>query len=178
MKANLSIHTIRLHDRYSQHKLYQLSVIPYLETNRFRPRLLDIQQTHPIPYRAKVLGRALLEARTDSNRYWMLLSGNAEVAFPPSATTIAAATNLPTPATAAAISTANIATVAASVMSALTAAATSRLPVATSETTAATSAATPSTACDSDAFAPTVVVVAAAATVASPSAGQKRKAGP
>jgi hypothetical protein len=30
------------------------------------------------------LGRALLSARTDANWFWMLLSGNAEVAFPSS----------------------------------------------------------------------------------------------
>jgi hypothetical protein len=82
MKVNMSIHTIRLHYRYIEHELFQGSVIPYLDTNRFRPHLLAIQQTRPIPYRAKVLGRALLSARTDANRFWMLLSGNSEVAFP------------------------------------------------------------------------------------------------
>jgi hypothetical protein len=29
-------------------------------------------------YRVKVLGRALLAVRTDPNRFWMLLSGNAD----------------------------------------------------------------------------------------------------
>jgi hypothetical protein len=82
VKVNMSIHTIRLHDRYSNHALFQDSVIPYLETNRLRPRLLAIQRTRPIPYRAKVLGRALMSAHTDPNRFWMLLLGNAEVAFP------------------------------------------------------------------------------------------------
>jgi hypothetical protein len=82
MKVNMSIHTIRLNDCLSQHELFLGSVIPYLERNRLRPRLLAIQQTRPILYRAKVLGRALLAVRKDSNRFWMLLSGNAEVAFP------------------------------------------------------------------------------------------------
>jgi hypothetical protein len=82
MKMNTTIHTMHLDPYYSHHELYRGSVIPYLETNRFRPRLLAIQQTRPIPYRAKVLGRALLSARTDPNRFWMLLSGNAEVVFP------------------------------------------------------------------------------------------------
>jgi hypothetical protein len=107
MKVNMSIHTIHLHDRYSEHDLFRRSVIPYLETNRFRPRLLAIQQTRPIPYRAKVLGRALLSARTDANCFWMLLSGNAEVAFP----STTAAGNLTTPATFAA--TGNVAPVVA-----------------------------------------------------------------
>jgi hypothetical protein len=137
-----------------------------------RPRLLAIQKTRPIPYRAKVLGRALVAARTDSNSFWMLLSGNAEVASP-SAT---AAANLPTPATVAATGTptANVADVAASVMSALTTTATASLPAAA---TAATSAATHSTASASDALAPTAAA-ASAANVATPSADQKRKASP
>jgi hypothetical protein len=107
LKVNMSIHTIHLHSCYNKHELFRESVIPYLETNRFRPRLLATQRTSPIPYRAKVLGRALLSARTDANRFWMLLSGNAEVAFPSTTATIAAAANLPdTPTTAAATSTA------------------------------------------------------------------------
>jgi hypothetical protein len=82
VKVNVLIHTVHLDSRYRQHELFRESVIPYLETNRFRPRLLAIQRTRPITYRAKVLGRALLAARTDANRFWMLLSGNAKVAFP------------------------------------------------------------------------------------------------
>jgi hypothetical protein len=66
-------------------------LIPYLETNRFRPHLLAIQKTRPIPYRAKVLGQALLAVRTDPNRVWMLLSGNPEVVLP-SGTSVEAAT--------------------------------------------------------------------------------------
>jgi hypothetical protein len=93
MKVNMSIHTIRLHDYHSKHELFQGLVIPYLDTNRFRPRVRAIQKTLPIAYRAKVPGQALLAARTDSNQFWMILSGNAEVAFP-STTTPAA--NLPT----------------------------------------------------------------------------------
>jgi hypothetical protein len=81
MKVNMSIHTIHLNARLSHHELLRESVIPYLATNRFRPRLLAVQQTRPIAYHAKVLGRALLAVRTDPNRFWMLLSGNAEVAF-------------------------------------------------------------------------------------------------
>jgi hypothetical protein len=105
LKVNMSIHTIHLHDQFSEHELFRESVIPYLETNRFRPRLLAIQETRPIACRAKVMGRALLSACTDVNSFWMLLSGNAEVAFP------SAAASLPTPATVAA--TENVAPVVA-----------------------------------------------------------------
>jgi hypothetical protein len=117
MKMNTSIHTIHLRDCYCQHELFRESVIPYLVTNRLRPRLLAIQKTRPIPYRVKVLGRALLAARNDANSFWMLLAGNAEVASPWRTTTIAAAAILPTPApaTAVATSTANVTAVTASV---------------------------------------------------------------
>jgi hypothetical protein len=101
LKVNTVIHTIHLHSRYSEHELFRALVTPYLETNRLRPRLLAIQKTLPIAYRAKVLGRALLAVRTDPNRFWMLLSGNAEVAFPSTTTTATTtpAANLPAPAT-------------------------------------------------------------------------------
>jgi hypothetical protein len=87
LKVNMLIQAIDLDAHYQNHELYQESVEPYLDTNRFRPRLLAIQQTRPIAYRAKVLERELLAVRTDPNRFWMLLSGNAEVAFPSSTAT-------------------------------------------------------------------------------------------
>jgi hypothetical protein len=175
LETNVSIHTIYLHSRLCRHELFRESVIPFLETNRFRPRLLAIQRIRPIMYRAKVLGRALLSARTDANRLWMPLSGNAEVVFPSTTATIAAVGNLTTAATAAVTST-STANVAAT---ALPTSATDSLLTPAAKT-AAISAASPST--YSDAFAPTVV--AAAATAAgnvagpSPSTGQKRKARP
>jgi hypothetical protein len=98
LKVNTSIHTISLDSRCSGHKRFRRLVIPYLETNRLRPRVRAIQQTRPITYRAKVLGRALMSARTDANRFWMLLSGNAEVAFPSATATATLAANTPTPA--------------------------------------------------------------------------------
>jgi hypothetical protein len=48
LKVNMSIHTTRLNDSLSHHVLFRESVIPYLETNRLRPRLLAIQKTRPI----------------------------------------------------------------------------------------------------------------------------------
>jgi hypothetical protein len=81
MQENTSIQSLTVDSQCSRHEIYRKSVIPCLERNRFRPRLLAIQKTRPIAYRAKLLGQALLAARTDANRFWMLLSGNAEVAF-------------------------------------------------------------------------------------------------
>jgi hypothetical protein len=87
-------------------------------------------------------------------------------------TTIAAAANIPTPATATAMSTANVTAVAASMVCALTTASTASLPAA-----AAMHAKIPSIASASDGFASTHDVAAAnAANVATPSAGQKRRA--
>jgi hypothetical protein len=125
------------------------SIVPYLETNWFRPRVRAIHKTRPIPNRAKVLGQVFLAVRTDANSFWMLLSGNAEVAYLSSTTTIAAAANLSdTPATAAAISTVNIVAVATSVMATLTTTATSILSTGDTAATTATNAATPSAASD------------------------------
>jgi hypothetical protein len=45
MKMNMSIHTIHLHLRYSDHA--RESVIPYLETNRLRSRVRAIQKNTP-----------------------------------------------------------------------------------------------------------------------------------
>jgi hypothetical protein len=158
-----------LHPRYSQHELFRQSVIPYLQTNQFRPDLLAIQKTRPITYRAKVLRRALLAVRADTNKLWMLLSENAEVAFPSTTAT----TSLPTPATTAA--TVNAAAVAASLMPALTTPATGNLPIASAA--APTSAATPSAASSSDDFT-CIATIAAAVNGATPSSSQKRKERP
>jgi hypothetical protein len=130
MKMNMSIHTIHLHGHYLDHEFFRGSVIPYLETNRLRPRVRAIQKTRPIPYRAAVLGRALLAARSDANTFWMLLSGNAEVVSPSRTTTIAAAASFPTSTTAAAITSIAAGTAAASFMSTLPNSATASLPTA------------------------------------------------
>jgi hypothetical protein len=168
MKENRSMHTIHVSDVCSKHEIYRKSVIPYLETNRLRSRLLAIQKTRPIAYRVKLLGRGLLAVRTDPNRLWILLLGNSEVVFPSTTAKTTPTANLPTPATATAISTANVAAVAASVMPTLTTTATGSLPA-----TATTSATTPFAASASDPSAS-----AGAASVAASSTGQKRKSRP
>jgi hypothetical protein len=81
LKANISIHTMHWDFRYSEHEIFQGTIVPYLETNRLRPRVRAIQKARPISYRTKVLSRALLAVRSDPNRFWMLLSENAEVLF-------------------------------------------------------------------------------------------------
>jgi hypothetical protein len=170
MKMNMSIHTIHLHYLYSQHELFWGSIIPYLETNRLRPRVRAIQKTRPIPYRAGVLGRALLAVRSRPNSFWMLLTGNAEVIFPSRTTTIAAAASLPTSATATAAAITSIAagTADASFMSTLPNSATASLPTAAAPLAIRTTAhSTPGS--DSAAAAPND---------ATPPTDQKRKARP
>jgi hypothetical protein len=57
VKVNTSLHTLRLDSCYREDAIFRESVIPYLQTNRFRLHVRAIQKTRPIPYRAKVLGR-------------------------------------------------------------------------------------------------------------------------
>jgi hypothetical protein len=108
LKVSMTIHTIRLHHYYNQHELFRGSVVPYLEMNRLRPRVLAIQRTRPIAYRAKILGRALLASRTSANSFWILLSGNSEVIFPSATATTMPAANLPSPGPVAAIATVTV----------------------------------------------------------------------
>jgi hypothetical protein len=108
--------------RHVESTIFRRSPGPSVYTSthllRIRPlqhratRWVSIQKTRPITYRAKVLGRALLAARTDINSFWMLLSVNAEVAFP------STTENLPTPAAAATLDAATA--VVASVVSTFT----------------------------------------------------------
>jgi hypothetical protein len=96
LKVNTSIQTILWDSRYSEKKIFFGTFIPHLETNWLRPRLLAIQKMRPIEYRAKILGRALLAVRTDPNHFWMLLSGNPEVALSSSTGTCTTSRNLST----------------------------------------------------------------------------------
>jgi hypothetical protein len=81
LKVNTSILTIHLDGHYFEHELFQRLVIPYLDSNRLRPRVHAIQNTRPIAYRAKVLGRALLAMRTDPNSFWMIYQGMLKLPF-------------------------------------------------------------------------------------------------
>jgi hypothetical protein len=170
MKMNMSIHTIHLHYLYLNHEYFLGSVIPYLATNRLRPRIRAIQTTRPIPYREGVLGRALPAARSDANSLWMLLSGNAEVAFPPRTTEIEVAERLPTSTTAAVIPNvaADVTASATSAKLALTNSATASIPTATTPTATGT----PSNASTSDS------AFATAPSDATPSTDHKLKARP
>jgi hypothetical protein len=47
LKVNVSVHTICLHDHYSEHEFFRGSIIPYLETNRLWLRVRAIQKNSP-----------------------------------------------------------------------------------------------------------------------------------
>jgi hypothetical protein len=66
------------HERDAQ--IYEEMILPYLETNLYRPRVLRIKKAD-IALRKALLGRALQteSVRNKSNLLWMLLSGNQDV---------------------------------------------------------------------------------------------------
>jgi hypothetical protein len=80
MRHNTILHTIALPEDERDEQIYTESILPYLETNRYRPRILTIKKTD-IQIRRPLLGRALQteSVRHDSNLLWMFLSGNADV---------------------------------------------------------------------------------------------------
>jgi hypothetical protein len=128
MKVNMSIHTIHLDSLASTCRYTQYIWIPLLTgntsfTERRSSRISSgsgysrmpsrkLAQLHTVP-------RALLAVRSNRNRFWMLLSGNAEIAFPSKTTTIAIAANLP-PAPATVGASANAATVVAKAVATVT----------------------------------------------------------
>jgi hypothetical protein len=66
LKVNTTIHTIRVESCCSEHDIYRESVIPYLEMNQFQPRLLAIQKTRPITYRAKTSAASMMATLTST----------------------------------------------------------------------------------------------------------------
>jgi hypothetical protein len=80
VQHNTVLHTINLSEYERDEKIYTELILPYLETNRYRPRVLAIKKAD-IQIRRPLLGRALQtkSVRNDSNILWMFLSGNADV---------------------------------------------------------------------------------------------------
>jgi hypothetical protein len=80
MKRNTSLHTIRLCADERDQQIYAEMILPYLETNRYRPRVLAITKA-AIPLRRPLLGLALQtrSVRNTSNFVWMFLSANLDI---------------------------------------------------------------------------------------------------
>jgi hypothetical protein len=80
MKENRVLLTIRLSEDERDDQIYAESILPRLETNIYRPRVLRIKKAN-IALRRALLGRALQteSVRNESNLLWMFLSENQDV---------------------------------------------------------------------------------------------------
>jgi hypothetical protein len=78
VQRNIVLHTIKLSEGERDEQIYTGSILPYLETNLYRPRVLAVKQTTERPFREKVLGRALYCVKSNPNLVWMFLSENVD----------------------------------------------------------------------------------------------------
>jgi hypothetical protein len=79
MEQNTILQTIHLSEGLRNYQqIYTQAILPYLETNLHRPRVLAVKKTTERPFREKVLGRALYCVSSDPNLVWMFLSENVD----------------------------------------------------------------------------------------------------
>jgi hypothetical protein len=80
MHHNIVLHTIARSAEHYDHQMYADMILPCLETNRYRPRVLAITQAD-IRLRRPLLGRALQteSIRNKPNLLWMFLSDNLDI---------------------------------------------------------------------------------------------------
>jgi hypothetical protein len=78
MQTNTVLQTIHFSIYERDDEIYSQVILPRLETNRFRPRVLAVKKTVDRPFREKVLGRALHCVRSNPNLVWMFLSQNVD----------------------------------------------------------------------------------------------------
>jgi hypothetical protein len=78
VKQNTVLQTIHLSADERDEKIYTEKIHPYLETNRYIPRVLAVKKTFERPLREKVLGRVLYCVRSNPNLVWMFLSENVD----------------------------------------------------------------------------------------------------
>jgi hypothetical protein len=80
IKHNTILNTIELSDGHYDTQVYAEMIQPFLETNKYRPRVHAIKKAD-IPLRRPLLGLALQtdSVRNDANILWMFLSGNPDV---------------------------------------------------------------------------------------------------
>jgi hypothetical protein len=72
-------HTIKLSEDERDDEIYTEDILPYLETNLYRPRVVVVKKTIARPFPEKVLGRALHCVKSNPNLVWMFLSENVDV---------------------------------------------------------------------------------------------------
>jgi hypothetical protein len=114
LKVNMSIHTMPLADDYREHELFQGSVIPYLETNRLRPRVRAIQKNLPdcVPCQGDGTSCSCCSYRCKQLLDAFIRESGSCAFSSTTATTTPAGANLPAPATAAVTSIAGAAVAA------------------------------------------------------------------
>jgi hypothetical protein len=80
MQENTILNTLELSESVSDQQIYTEEILPYLETNRYRPRVLAIKKAD-LSLRRSLLGLALQteSVRKDSNLLWIFLSENADI---------------------------------------------------------------------------------------------------
>jgi hypothetical protein len=80
VEENRVLHTIHLYEDERDEHIYVGSILPILETNLYRPRVLGIKKVD-IALRRPLLGLALQteSVRNKPNLIWMFLSGNQDV---------------------------------------------------------------------------------------------------
>jgi hypothetical protein len=79
LQTNTILHTIRLFPGEYDERIYTESIEPRLETNMYRSRVLAVKkEADDMPFRQKVLGRALDCVKSNPNLVWMFLSGNVD----------------------------------------------------------------------------------------------------
>jgi hypothetical protein len=78
MQENIILHTIALSGNERDDKIFTEEVLPHLETNQYRPRVLGVKETTERHFREQVLGRALACVRFNPNLVWMFLSENVD----------------------------------------------------------------------------------------------------
>jgi hypothetical protein len=78
VKHNTVLQTIHLRETERDEQIYAELILPHLETNRYRPRVLAVKKTTERPYHEKVLGRALHCVRSNPTLVWMFLSQNVD----------------------------------------------------------------------------------------------------
>jgi hypothetical protein len=78
VQHNTVLHTIQLSEDERDEEIYTEEILPRLETNLYRPRVLAVKKTKEITFREKVLGRALFSVNSSPNLVWMFLSENVD----------------------------------------------------------------------------------------------------
>jgi hypothetical protein len=90
LQINKVLHTIGFSKDGMDDRIYKGCIRPRLQANLYRPRVRAIKRVRDFLLRRKILGRAMQAAAAVDNSssnssdiLWMLLSVNADAAFPP-----------------------------------------------------------------------------------------------